>query len=167
MFKKNMGLYFLIAIFIFGMLVLREESVRVRNLKVAYDKIVECVGEENIESHIKLLDAGRTVTNKLLSTGDVLIQYQTPNAPMGMYFATKTIDMSHLGINDEAIDPVTKVATKREVRVYKVTRPTNVLVSRVKLNATDTWSIPNQTFKTLGGGEQYFSCCRDCFQRIN
>lgn len=115
-----------------------------------------------IEGHLSGIDFEKPVEVVILPKGKVVDQYQVPDGPQGNYYAPKGTPPSALGISSRAKDWNTGELVTKTVTSYE----TNSRVSVLKSTAAeieDTWSVPNESIKTDGGGTQFFNMNTESF----
>lgn len=120
----------------------------------------------NPQNYIQGINLHKPVGIYIAREGETFIQYQVPNAPQGDFYGLDGSSPSELGINEYGIDPKTKEKVKKEIRVYQVVKETEML-SSFAAPMIDDWSTPQDEARTDGSELQFFSACKECFQRIN
>ncbi len=117
------------------------------------------------EKYMKGIDCSKPVTMYVVEKGNILIQYQIPNAPQGNFYGRFGSTPDELGISDMGYDPVEKAKVKKMLIVYLAIKDTESLLSYAA-SIKDDWST-TENEKRTGGKVQIFTTCKECFERID
>ena len=120
----------------------------------------------NANDYLRGINLHRPVGIYVAKEGEVFIQYQIPNAPQGNFYGLEGSTPNQLGINEYGYDPQTEEKVKKEIRIYKVVKETEML-SSFAAPTVDDWSTPEDEARTDGSELQFFTTCKDCFQQIH
>jgi hypothetical protein len=126
-------------------------------------RVVFVASNVPVEYYMKGINFSKPVIMFHIKEGDVLIQYQTPNALQGNFYAQPGSKPDELGISEMGYDPVKKTNVLKQVRIYIAVKDTKVLLSYAA-SIEDNWSTPENEERT-GGSIQIFTACKKCFMR--
>jgi len=161
--KRRFILTIMIAAVLFALAFNATQRSNINSKKHYASLVIQSEGEDP-QKYLKGIDFTKPVKLWHLSKGDVVIQYQTPSAPQGNFYAFLGSKPTELGIGDVGIDPETDLKVKKHMRVYVVTTEQEVLATYAA-PIKDDWSTPEDETQTQGSKLQLFSTCKPCFER--
>lgn len=115
------------------------------------------ISEADANSYMNGIDFTQSVEVQSISSGKGLWQYQAPGAPQGKWYSfTPDVAPTELGISPYGVNRAAKSVELKILNNYQTAQPVSVLRS-TSAAVEDFWSVPGQTYPTVGGARQLFS----------
>jgi len=116
------------------------------------------------DNYMHCIDFSKPVRIYYVEKGERFIQYHIPGDPQGNFYALENATPSELGISDYGYDPNMKLNVPKVKTVYVAVRNFKMLGSYAA-PIIDDWSTPQDETQTKGSALQYFTTCKQCFEK--
>ncbi len=120
--------------------------------------------QEQIKKIINGIDLNEMVFTLTLDEDAAFCQYQV-DGKQGNFYGGIYSTPDKLGISAVAFNKETSTLKNKQKKYYSPNQKVEVLISYAK-SIEDSWSIPGQIVIANGGGLQYFSLCKPCFDEV-